>query len=189
MTRFDDFLERTGITVFAVDQFAGFSVEVGLPPSWELFNSAVGVRVWVCRTDPPTSVFAANAVLTMHCVKAALDAHEVFTMLVEQQLQSVPQCAELHRDLAAATEGTGSIGVLAMQIAHELGTIESVSRSRIITAEQETLIAQLTVTALRTSPVDLSHIWMSVRTGAVAGSMSAGHHAGVPATGTRDVRQ
>lgn len=33
-----------------------------------------------------------------------------------------------------------------MRMAHEFGTLDSMSRSRIITTEQETLIAQLTVT-------------------------------------------
>lgn len=48
-----------------------------------------------------------------------------------------------------------------MQITHELGAIESVSRSRIITAEEETLIAQLTMTVLRDSPVERANIWLS----------------------------
>ena len=74
-------------------------------------------------------------------------------MLVEQQLQSVSGCREQRRELAAATDGKGLVGVLAMQITDALGVIDSVSRSRIITTEQETLIAQLTVTGLYNSPV------------------------------------
>jgi hypothetical protein len=98
----------------------------------------------------------------------------------------VPGCHELHRELAAATEGAGVVGTLAVQITHELGTIDSVCRSRIITTEQETLIAQLTVTALHDSPVDRAHIWLTVREGAAAGSATADQHQGVPAAGTRD---
>jgi hypothetical protein len=105
--------------------------------------------------------------------------------LVDQQLQSVPGCHELHRDLAAATDGAGVAGALAMQITHELGTIDSVSRTRIITTEQETLIAQLTVTALHDSPVDRSNVWLTVRTGAAVSPVSADQHGGTPVTGTR----
>lgn len=182
MLRFDEFVERAGISVSPVDRFSGCVVEVGAPPGWELLDSAVGVRVWVCRTDPRIDEFCANAVLTMHRVEALLDAREALTMLVEQQLESVPGCHELHREIAAATEGAGVVGALAMQITHELGTIESVSRSRIITTEQETLIAQLTVTALHDSPVDRANVWLTVRAGAEAGSGSA-----VPVIGIRDI--
>jgi hypothetical protein len=65
---------KHGLTVSAVNRFAGFFVEVGMPPGWELFDFAVGVRVWVCRDDPCIEKFCANAVLTMrHRVEAALD--------------------------------------------------------------------------------------------------------------------
>nr|WP_231986743.1 hypothetical protein [Mycobacterium sp. 852002-40037_SCH5390672] len=168
-----------------VDRFAGFVVEVGVPPGWEPFDSAVGARVWACRIDPCIDVFCANAVLTMHRVEARLDAGEVFAMLVEQQLQSVPGCSELHRELAAATEGPGVAALLAMQIAHELGTVDSASQSRIITAEQETLIAQLTVTALHDSPVDRAGIWLTARPGPTANPASAGHTR-APVIATRD---
>jgi hypothetical protein len=108
----------------------------------------------------------------MHRVEASLDASEVFAMLVDQQSQSVH-------------EGPGVAAALALRITNELGTIDSVSRTRIITTEQATLIAQLTVTALHDSPVDRAHIWLTVRTGA-AGSPAAGHHSGAPVDGTRD---
>jgi Probable lipoprotein LpqN len=169
--RFDEFVEKNGVSLSAVDRFAGFVVEVGVPPAWEPFDSAVGLRVWVCRNDPHAEEFCGNAVLTMHRVEASLDVGEVFTMLADQQLQSVPACHELHRELAAATEGAGVAGALTMEITHELGTIDSVSRSRIITAEQETLIAQLTVTALHNSPVDRAHVWLTVRLNAGASSV------------------
>ncbi|ORV59441.1 hypothetical protein AWC03_12980 [Mycobacterium europaeum] len=166
--RFDEFVQKSGVSVSPVDRFVGFVVEVGVPPGWEPFDSAVGARVWVCRNDPCIEVFCANAVLTMHCVDEPLDTGDVFAMLVEQQLQSVPGSVELRRQLAAATEGPGIVGLLAMQIAHELGTVDSVSRSRIITTEQQTLIAQLTVTALHDSPVDRTQIWLKVLRGPVA---------------------
>lgn len=186
MTRFDEFVERGGIAVYAVDRLPQCLVEVGLPTGWERFDSATGVQVWVCRTDPRIAEFGANAVLTMHHVEAALDAGKVFTMLADQQVQSVPNCRELSHELAAATEGAGVVEALTMEITHELGTIGSVTRSRIIPAEEETLIAQLTVTALRDSPVDLSNIWLAVRTGATGGSTTTGHHGGVPGIRTRE---
>jgi hypothetical protein len=55
----------------------------------------------------------------MHRVEAALEPANVFAMLVEQQLQSVPGCSEPRRELTAATEGAGVTGLLAMQIAHD----------------------------------------------------------------------
>ena len=133
--RFDEFVKERGVAVSPVDQFAGFKVEVGVPTGWEPLDSAPGMRVWVCRTDPRIADFCANAVLTMHRVEAVLYAGEVFAMLVDQQVQSVPGCHELHHELAAATEGAGAVGALAMQIAFEHGVVDSVSRSRIITAD------------------------------------------------------
>src|SRR5690625_1909069 len=155
--QFHEFVARHGIAVFAVDRFDGFAVDVGIPPEWEPFDSAVGIGVWVCRSDPRIDKFCANAVLTLHRVEASLDAGAVFAMLSEQQLQSVPDCHERQRELAAASEGPGDAGVLAMRISHELGSVDSVSRSRIVTCEQETLIAQLTVTALHESPRSEEH--------------------------------
>lgn len=183
--RFDEFVERHGLAVSPVNRFAGFIVEVGVPPGWEPFDSTVGLRVWVCRDDPCIEKFCANAVLTMHRVEAPLGPGDVFTMLVEQQLQSVPGCRELRRELGPAGESVGVQGYLAMQITHELGAIDSTSQTRIITAGQETLIAQLTVTALRDSPADRAHIWLTVRPGATAGPASAGHHR-APLIATRD---
>lgn len=172
--RFDEFVQESGLSVFPVDRFVGFVVEVGVPPGWEPLDSALGLRVWACRNDPCIDVFCANAVLTMHRVEAPLDAVAVFAMLAEQQLQSVPGCREVRRELAAPTEGGGVVGALTMQITHELGTIDSVARSRIIMTEQETLIAQLTVTALHDSPVDRSTIWLTVHTGPATSPASAG---------------
>ncbi|OBJ32881.1 LpqN/LpqT family lipoprotein [Mycobacterium colombiense] len=174
--RFDEFVQESGVPVSPVDRFVGYVLDVGVPPGWEPFDSAVGARVWICRNDPCIDVFCANAVLTMHRVEAALDPADAFAMLVEQQSQTVPDCREMRRELAAATEGAGIVGLLAMQIAHELGIVDSVSRSRIITAEQETLIAQLTVTALHDSPVDRAQNWLKVRPGPAAVPAPAGRH-------------
>jgi surface antigen len=108
-------------------------------------------------------------------------------MLVEQQLESVPGCVELSRALTAATDGPGAGGVLTMQIVDRLGTIDSVSRSRIITTDEETMIAQLTVTALEASPVDRAHVWLTVRSGGARGVISAAHHRrGAPVNERRD---
>lgn len=74
-----------------------------------------------------------------------MDAGEVFAMLVEQQLQSVPGSRELRREFGAGAEGAGAKGLLATQVPQDVGLIDSVSRSQIMTAERHTLIAQLTV--------------------------------------------
>lgn len=161
--RFDEFIHESEFVVTPVDVFVDFIVEVGMQPGWEPFESAPGLRLWMCRVDPYIDVFCANAVLTMHRVEAPLGAAGVFGMLVEQQLESVPMCSEVRRELAAATEGAGVIGVLEMRIEHELGTINSVSRSRIIASDQDTKIAQLSVMALADSPVNSAGVWMTVR--------------------------
>ncbi|WP_082960537.1 MULTISPECIES: LpqN/LpqT family lipoprotein [unclassified Mycobacterium] len=183
--RFDEFTGTHCLDVFPVDRFAGFVVEVGVPRGWDPLSAATGVRLWACRNDPRIKTFCANAVLTMHHVQAALDPAEVFTMLAEQQVQSVPNSSELSREISAAAEGTGAAGMLTMQIAHELGTIESVSRSRIVNGERGTLIAQLTVTALENSPVDRASIWLKVRPGPSVSSTPAGHPSVSPVTATR----
>jgi len=183
--RFDEFVQKRGLVVSPVDRFAGLFVEVRVPPGWEPFDSAIGVRVWACRDDPCIDVFCANAVLTMHRVEASLDPADVFAMLAEQQVQSTPRCRELRRDLGPAGESVGVEGFLALQIMHELGAIDSASQSRIIPAGKETMIAQLTVTTLRDSPVDRGHIWLTVRPGAAAGPASADSCGVVPVTGTR----
>lgn len=146
-----------------VDRFAGLVVEVGAPPGWKLLDSAAGIRVWVCRAEP-SSNFCANAVLTMHRIEAVLPADGVFAMLAEQQVESVSGCSQVWQELAVATEGAGMVGVLSMKLDHEFGTVESESRSRIITTEQETLIAQLTVTALEDSQLRASDVWLTVKT-------------------------
>ncbi|OBH30853.1 hypothetical protein A5692_18325 [Mycobacterium sp. E342] len=172
--RFDEFVQGSGISVYPVDRFVGFLVEVGMPPGWETFHSAVGTRVWVWRDDPCIDTFCANAVLTMHRVEAPLDPVDVFAMLSDQQLQSVPSPVELRREFAAATEGPGIVGMLAMRIAHELGIVDSGSQSRIIATEEETLIAQLTVTALHDSPVNRAQLWLKARRGPVTIPAAAG---------------
>lgn len=177
--RFDEFVEKQGLVVSPVNRFAGFLVEVGMPSGWEPFEAAVGVRVWVCRDDPCIEKFCANAVLTTHRVEAALDPAEVFTMLVHQQLQSSPRTRELRREIGPAGESVGVQGSLAMQITNELGAIDSASQTRIVPVGQQTMIAQLTVTALHDSPVDRAHVWLAVRPGATALPASA-------VTGMRD---
>lgn len=185
--RFDEFIAGNGVAVSAVDRFDGFAVDVGVPPDWDPFDSAPGIGVWVCRGDPRIGQFCPNAVLTLNHVEVPLDAAGVFAMLSEQQLQSVPGSRERYRELAAATGGPGVTGVLAMQISHELGILDSVSRSRIITIEQETLVAQLTVTALHTSPVDRENIWLAVRP-APASRPPTGTDGGTPVSVKQDGR-
>jgi len=161
--RFDEFVARHQIVVSPVDRFAGFVVDVGKPPEWLPLDTAPGLRAWVDHDDSCTDVFRANAVLTTHHLAAGVDAGELFGMLSDKQLQSVPGCREQRRELAQATEGAGVVGLLALQIPHELGTLASVSRTRIITSEQETLIAQLTMTALEDTAVSPSDVWLTVR--------------------------
>lgn len=162
--RFDEFVAEFGIAVLPVDRCAGCDVRVDLPLGWEPFDAAPGVAVWVCRSDPLAKEFCANAVLTMHRVQAVLDCDEVFMMLAEQQLQSVPGCHEQSRDLTAAAEGSGIAGTLAMEFAHQFGPLDSICRSRIVAMDQETLIVQLTTSVLRDSPVVREPLGLAVHT-------------------------
>lgn len=177
--RFDEYALTRNIGISPVDHFDGVVVEVGLPPEWEPFHSAPGMRVWFWRGDPHLAEFGANAVLTMNIVEESLDAGQVFAMLCEQQVQMVPGAVELHRVSAAASEGPGIAGSLAMNIASQFGTIGSVSLSRIITTARQTLIGQLTTTALRDSPVDWERIRLYAKPAAAAGS-TVGNVGGVP---------
>lgn len=176
--RFDEFTAQRGVAVIPVDKFAGFIVQVEVPSGWELFAEASGMAVWINTYEISTSEFCTNAVLTMNRVEALLDPPKVFAMLNDQQLQSVPGCRELRRDLADATEGDGVVGLLAVEIDHELGTIESVSRTRIVRTEQETMIAQLTVTALQESAANGAPVWLTMRPNTAAVSAAPVHHHG-----------
>ncbi|BBX07644.1 hypothetical protein MAIC_24470 [Mycolicibacterium aichiense] len=146
-----------------------------LPPGWDPYDSAPGVALWVCRSDPLANEFCANAVLTMHRVEAVLDCGEVFAMLADQQLQSVPGCRERSRQLTAAEEGSGVAGTLAMEFAHQFGPLDSICRSRIAAMEPETLIVQLTTSVLRDSPVVREPIQLTVRTDVQAMEAEANH--------------
>ena len=171
--RLDEFTNTRGVAVSPVDGFDGFEVQVGLPLGWEPFHSAPGAQVWTRSGDSCIDDFCRNAVLTMHHLAASLDPSDVFAMLVDQQLHSLPGSRERHRDLAAATEGAGVRGSLAVEIAHDRNILDSVSQTRILTTDSATLIAQLTVSALRDSPAMGEAIWLTVRDGA-AGSTSPG---------------
>lgn len=183
--RFDEFVHDRGVAVAPVDGFDDFVVQVGLPPDWEPADSAAGMQLWICRDDPAVGQFCANAVLTMHRVDEPLDPADVFAMLVEQQLQSLPGSREIHRDLAPSADGAGVLGLLALKVTHDdLGTLESVSRTRIITADRETLIAQLTVSALHDSPAIRAPVWLTVRASAPADFAPPAHPAAVQPTAT-----
>lgn len=160
--RFDHYLQQRGITAVPVDRFDGLEVEVEGPHDWEAFEERPGLRIWVWRNDPYAQTFCANAVLTMHRVPVGLDAAEVFAMLSEEQVQLVPGCHEGRRTAAPADDGLGIQGQLSSYFDSEAGVIESLSSTRIIADDQQTLIAQLTLTALRESPVDWANIQMSV---------------------------
>ena len=131
-------------------------------------------------TEPRIKDFGANAVLTMHVMESVLDGATVFSALCEQQLHMLSGGRELKRELSTATEGPGYTGLFVTQLTADVGTVDSVARSRIVTTDSETLIAQLTVTALHDSPVDWSAIWLTVETGTAAGAELAGGDSGIP---------
>ena len=145
--RFDEFLQQHGIVAVPVDRFDGFEVSVVGPHDWEAVEDRPGMRIWVWREDPYLQQFCANAVLTMHRVAVALDPPEVFAMLSDEQVHLVPGCHEHQRTSAPAEDGIGLQGTLSSQFDSEFGTIDSISRTRIIPTAQATLIAQLTLTA------------------------------------------
>ncbi|MEI7862923.1 MAG: hypothetical protein WCJ21_09850 [Planctomycetota bacterium] len=146
--RFQEFVAEHQIQVLPADRFVGFTVDVELPLQWEQVDAPGGLRVWVWTGDPRKKDFCANAVLNLYRVEAAVDPGVLFSTMCEQEFRSVPKCRELYRDLAAANEGPGFAGTLVLEIDHEVGKIDSATRSRILTHEKETLIAELTITAL-----------------------------------------
>lgn len=178
--RFDEFISEQHIDVLPVDRLPGFAVGVELPPEWEPIDSPNGLRVWVWASDPHRNFFCANAVLNFYRLEAVLDPASVFAMLCEQQQGSVPNCSEIVRDFAAATEGPGVAATVVLQIDHEVGTIDSATRSRIVVAERETLIAQLTVTALHDSTRDHAQFALSMVVDQAADSTAGGHSSGAP---------
>ena len=161
--RFDEYLQRNAIAAAPADRFNGFEVNVQGPHGWEAVEDRPGLRIWVWREDPYREKFCANAVLTMHQVAAALDPADTFEMLSEEQVLSAPKCQELQQRWESAEDGIGIQGTLSSQVDTEFGTIDSLTRTRIIVADQQTLIAQLTLTALHGSPVDWDEIQMSLQ--------------------------
>lgn len=178
--RFDGYAQTHNVVIKPVDHFDGLEVEVGLPPEWEPFDTSLGFQVWIWRGDPHIAEFGANAVLTMHTVEKPLDSTEVFAMLCEQQKLMVPGAQELERESATASDGPGIAGSLAMNIASQFGAIGSMSLSRIITTERQTLIGQLTITALRESPVKWENIWFYVKKNPEIKPLFARNLGGVP---------
>ena len=171
--RFGEFLKQHGIVAVRVDRFDGFEVTVEGPHDWGAVEDLPGLRIWVWREDPYLQRFCANAVLTMHRVAAELDPTEVFAMLSDEQVHLVPGCHERQRSSAPAYDGIGIEGLLSSQFDSEFGIIGSLSRTRIITDDHQTLIAQLTLTALHDSPVDWASIRMSVEPEPVASDATA----------------
>ena len=62
--RFDDFVAQQRIEVLGADRFLGYAVDVVLPPDWQPFDAASGVRVWVWSEDPRKTQFGVNTVST-----------------------------------------------------------------------------------------------------------------------------
>lgn len=151
--RFDEYLAQHDIPAVPVDSFPGYLIEVDLPTDWQPVDAVPGVPVWAWMADPNIDVFCANTVLTLHRLPVAIDPTEVFAMLCEQQLHMLAGSVERHRSLNDAPEGPGIIGVLQMRIPSEHGTLDSTSTTRVLNDGEETFIAQLTLTALPSSPV------------------------------------
>jgi hypothetical protein len=194
--RFDEFVADTGIVVTPAEEFDGFAVSVILPPDWEpldseQFTGMPGTRAWAWPADPGIERvrFAANAVLSMSRVEAALDPAEVFSMLCEWQVHMVQGTRERNRALELASEGPGVVGTLMMEITtDDYGPIASVSRTRIVPAGPQILIAQLTITALLDSPIDKANIGLTVAPGDATGPASVGYHGDAPTTSAEETR-
>ncbi len=160
--RFDNYLQQHAIAAIPVEQFDGLEVDVAGPHDWEAVESRPGMRIWIWPEDPYRQQFCANAVLTMHRIGAPLDPPEAFAMLCDEQVDLVRGCHERYRAWQPDDDGLGIKGMLSLQFDSEVGAIGSASHTRIIPAAQETLIAQLTVTALLGSPANSADIRLSV---------------------------
>jgi hypothetical protein len=155
----------------------------------EFLGELPGKRMWGWTADPFIKRFGANAVLSMSRVGASLDPTEVFGMLCEWQINMVEGTRERGRAVAAATDGPGIVGQLFLEIPTEdYGLIGSASRTRIIPAGPETLIAQLTVTALVDSPVDFADTGLTVAPGDATGPVPVGYHGPPPSAPTEEGR-
>ena len=165
--RFEEFLSRHDAGVAVVDRFAGFAVDVALPIDWtpvDTFEATGGARAWGWPNDPCRKAFCANAVLILQRFDKTLDEETIFTLTCQRQRDSVPGCRELHRELGSAVEGPGVAGTLVLDIDHDIGPLYSVTHVRIAAGDHETLVAQLTATALEDSPLDLRHIRLTLLT-------------------------
>jgi hypothetical protein len=88
--------------------------------------------------------------------------------------------------VTAATEGPGVVGLQFLEFTtEEFGRIGSASRTRIIPAGSQTLVAQLTVTALVDSPVDFADMGLTVAPRDTAGPGKIGYH-GAPSAATQE---
>jgi hypothetical protein len=182
---FEDFLARNQVDSRTVDSFAGFAVDVALPMDWvpvDASEIAQGARAWVWRNDPRRTVFGANAVLVLQHFDKALDPQTVFAGICGRQRHAVPAGShEQHRDLGPSGDGPGYAGTLVLNIAHPVGTIDSVTYSRIVADDAQTLVAQLTVTALDDSPLERGQVRLSMAADhAPAAADTVSYHGGQP---------
>lgn len=192
--RFEQYVAVNGIAVTPADKFEGYAMTVVLPPDWALFDpeklgELPGKRVWGWPADPFIERFGANAVLSLSRIGAAPDPAELFAMLCESQIHLIEGTQERARSLTAATEGPGIVGLQFLEmLTEEFGRIGSASRTRIAPAGSQTLIAQLTVTALVDSPVDFADMGLTmapVDTAEAAGPAAPiGYHSTPPAATT-----
>jgi hypothetical protein len=174
--RFGEYVAECGIVVSPADEFDGYAVTVALPPDWALFDpeslgELPGKQIWGWPADPFIERFGANAVLSLSRIGATPDPAELFAMLCESQMHIVEGTRERGRSLTAATEGPGVVGLQFLDFTTEqFGRIGSASRTRIIPAGSQTLVAQLTVTALVDSQVDFAEMSLTVGRLVKAGS-------------------
>lgn len=181
--RFDEYLAANNASVVAVDQFDDYAVNVAVPLDWDPVDTAADTPVWVWREDPSKAVFCANLVLTQSRVAAIIDPKEAFDMLCAWTIDSFPTTHEFSREVAPASEGPGILGRFGMLIHCDIGVVSSESLTRIIGTEDQTLITQLTLTAMAGSPVDRANIFLAVRPAAWAGADPTRFHERAPLTG------
>ena len=160
--RFDEYITANNVIVAAVDRFDDYTATVALPPDWEPITSAPATRAWVWRADPFRTRFCASVVLTHTLLEATPDPAETFTMLCAWNANLFPATYEYIREVEAANDGPGLLGRFAMLMNADVGVVTIESLTRIITTQQHTLIAQLTLTALAESPIDRPQIRLTM---------------------------
>ena len=162
--RFDEFLERNGVSFTPVSHYDGYLVQVAVPPDWEeaIDTSSSATPVWIWRDGNGREPFCANAVLTLAQTDAPMDPAAAFAKLCEWQVQMLPGVHEMRRDPAVGHAGPGVMGILELLINTDVGRLESMVMSCIIATDAYTLIAQLTLTVPIDSALERSRVGLGV---------------------------